>query len=95
MHDRAAAAGYAGALRRSELVGVDIEQLRFHAEALEILIPRSKGNPDEEGQRISIGRTKGRDTCPVGDRVGVNEPAGGLTSRDQPGRNRRPGGVED
>jgi integrase len=57
--------GYAGALRRSELVGVEVEHLRFHAEALEILLPRSKGDPDGEGQRISIGRGKGRDTCPV------------------------------
>jgi integrase len=57
--------GYAGALRRSELVGVDAEHLRFHSEALEVLLPRSKGDPDGEGQRISIGRGKGRDTCPV------------------------------
>jgi integrase len=34
---------YAGALRRSELVGVDVEHLRVHAEALEVLLPRSKG----------------------------------------------------
>ena len=44
---------------------VDAEHLRFHADALEILIPRSKTDPDGEGQRISIGRGKARDTCPV------------------------------
>jgi hypothetical protein len=55
----------AGALRRAELVGVDAEHLRLHAEALEILLPRSKGDPDGEGQRISIGRGKARETCPV------------------------------
>ena len=57
--------GYAGALRRSELVGVDVEHLKFHTAALELLLPRSKGDPEGEGQRISIGRGKGRDTCPV------------------------------
>jgi integrase len=57
--------GFAGAFRRSELVGIDVEHLRVRAEALELLIPRSKGDPDGEGQRISIGRGKGRDTCPV------------------------------
>ena len=57
--------GYAGALRRSELVGVDAEHLKVHAEALEVLLPRSKGDPEGEGHRISIGRGKGRDTCPV------------------------------
>jgi integrase len=57
--------GYAGALRRSELVGVDLEHLTFHAAALELLIPRSKGDPDGEGQRISIGRGRNPETCPV------------------------------
>jgi integrase len=57
--------GYAGALRRSELVGVDAEHLRFHVEALEVLLPRSKTDPDGEGQRLSIGRGKARETCPV------------------------------
>src|SRR5919199_1575009 len=51
--------GYAGALRRSELVGVDVEHLKFHTAALELLLPRSKGDPEGEGQRISIGRGKG------------------------------------
>jgi len=57
--------GYAGALRRSELVGIDREHLKFHADALEILIPRSKGDKESGGQRISIGRGKARETCPV------------------------------
>ena len=54
--------GYAGALRRSELVRVDVEHLRFRTDMLEILLPRSKGDPDGEGQRISAGRGKGRDS---------------------------------
>jgi site-specific recombinase XerC len=57
--------GYAGALRRSELVGVDAEHRRVHAEVLSVLISRSKGDPDGEEQRILIGRGKGRETCPV------------------------------
>lgn len=57
--------GYAGALRRSELVGIDVEHLTPTADALVLLLPRSKGDPDGEGQRVSIGRGKNRDTCPV------------------------------
>ncbi|MBK1662383.1 tyrosine-type recombinase/integrase [Paracraurococcus ruber] len=57
--------GYAGALRRGELVGVDVEHLRFHTGALEVLLPRSKADQEGEGQRISIGRGKARETCPV------------------------------
>lgn len=57
--------GYAGALRRSELVGVDVEHCRFHADALEVLIPRSKMDKDGEGARISIGRGRQPETCPV------------------------------
>lgn len=57
--------GYAGAMRRSELVGVDVEHLKFHADALEILIPRSKGDKDADGERISIGHGKAAETCPV------------------------------
>ena len=57
--------GYAGALRRSELIGVDREHITFHAAAIELLIPRSKGDPEGEGQRISIGRGRVSETCPV------------------------------
>ena len=57
--------GYAGALRRSELIGVDREHITFHAAAIELLIPRSKGDPEGEGQRISIGRGRSLETCPV------------------------------
>jgi integrase len=57
--------GYAGALRRSELIGVDREHIIFHAAAIELLIPRSKGDPEGEGQRISIGRGRSPETCPV------------------------------
>ncbi|SDB74362.1 site-specific integrase [Belnapia rosea] len=63
--DRALLLGYAGALRRSELVGVDVEHCRFHADALELLIPRSKTDQDGDGARISIGRGKVAETCPV------------------------------
>jgi site-specific recombinase XerC len=52
--------GYAGALRRSELVGADVEHLRFHAEVLDLPL-HSKGAPDGEGQRISMGLGKRTD----------------------------------
>lgn len=57
--------GYAGALRRSELVGVDVEDCKFHADALEILIRKSKTDREGEGARISIGRGQNAATCPV------------------------------
>lgn len=57
--------GYAGALRRSELVGLDVEHLTFRADALVLLLPRSKGDPGGEGKRVSIGRGRRPETCPV------------------------------
>jgi integrase len=57
--------GYAGALRRSELVGLDVEHLRQTADALVLLLPRSKGDQAGEGQRVSIGRGRHPETCPV------------------------------
>lgn len=34
--------GFAGALQRSELVGIDREHLRFTSEGMTVLIPRAK-----------------------------------------------------
>ena len=42
--------GYAGALRRSELVGIDREHLAFGADSgLRLEIPRAKGDTDGQG----------------------------------------------
>ena len=53
--------GYAGALRRSELVGIDREHLTFTPEGLRLLLPRSKGDQDGQG----AARGTWAETCPV------------------------------
>ncbi len=57
--------GFAGALRRSELVAIDCEHLRFTAEGVTILIPRSKRDRDGEGALVGIPRGRQAETCPV------------------------------
>ena len=57
--------GFAGALRRSELVGIDLEHLRFTPSGLRLRLPRSKGDPDGEGIELGIPRGKRKETCPV------------------------------
>jgi site-specific recombinase XerD len=46
--------GYAGALRRSELVAIERAHLSFTPEGLKLHIPRSKGDPEGEGSEIGI-----------------------------------------
>lgn len=43
--------GYAAALRRSELVGVDREHFAFTAQGLRLTVPRSKGDQEGKGRR--------------------------------------------
>jgi integrase len=57
--------GFAGALRRSELVAVDHEHLRFEETGLSITIPRSKRDQEGKGATITLPRMRGGDTCPV------------------------------
>jgi integrase len=56
---------FAGALRRSELVGLDVEHVTSTPAGMRLLIVRSK--TDKEGAGAEIGITHGRvtDTCPV------------------------------
>jgi site-specific recombinase XerD len=44
--------GFAGALRRSELAGIEREQLTFTAEGLRVHLPRSKGNQARKGTEV-------------------------------------------
>lgn len=57
--------GFAGALRRSELVGLDLADLQVRREGLVLLVRRSK--TDQEGQGLQKGIPRGRDRalCPV------------------------------
>jgi integrase len=57
--------GFAAALRRSELVAVQREHLRFTTEGLQLLIPRSKTDPAGQGAEIGIPRGTRPETCPV------------------------------
>jgi site-specific recombinase XerD len=57
--------GFAGALRRSELVAIDAEQLRFTHEGMTLAITRSKGDQEGEGMRIGIPRGRNPLSCPV------------------------------
>ncbi len=57
--------GYAGALRRSELVAVQREHITFTTDGLRLLIPRAKGDPTGKGASIGIPRGNRADTCPV------------------------------
>jgi integrase len=55
--------GFAGAFRRSELVGLNWEDVEAAPEGLVVAIRRSKTDPEGRGRRIAI--PYGRRLCPV------------------------------
>ena len=55
---------YFGAFRRSELIAITVEDLRFEAQGLLVLVPRSKTDQDGEGQIKALPYGKGN-VCPV------------------------------
>nr|WP_245215007.1 tyrosine-type recombinase/integrase [Pararoseomonas indoligenes] len=57
--------GFAGALRRSEIVAIDREHLRFTGEGMTVFIPRSKRDQEAEGATIGIPRGLNPLSCPV------------------------------
>lgn len=57
--------GFAGGLRRSELVGLNVEDLTFAEEGLEIMIRRSKTDQNGAGVRLGIPFGGHPATCPV------------------------------
>jgi integrase len=57
--------GYAGALRRSELVAIDHADLSLTADGLRLVIPRAKGDPAGAGATVGIPRGAAPETCPV------------------------------
>jgi site-specific recombinase XerD len=64
MRDRALLLlGFAGALRRTELVALDVDDLEFARQGLRVRIRRSKTDQDAEGTTIAI--AKGSNNCPV------------------------------
>lgn len=57
--------GFAGAFRRSELVGLRREDVSFTAEGLAVTIPKSKTDQSGEGQIIGIPYGSHPVSCPV------------------------------
>lgn len=57
--------GFCGALRRSELVEVRIEDIVFTSQGLILTIPRSKTDQMGEGRKIGIPKGRGNRVCPV------------------------------
>jgi site-specific recombinase XerC len=57
--------GFAGALCRSELVGLDAEHVTGTKEGMRLLIVRSKTDKEGAGAEIGIPRGQAAETCPV------------------------------
>jgi site-specific recombinase XerD len=57
--------GFAGALRRSELVALDVTHLKLSDEGFIVTIAKSKTDQEGEGQTIAIPRVSDSPYCPV------------------------------
>ncbi len=64
--DRAMLAlGFAGALRRSSLVSLDVEDLCFVEQGLEVQLCRDKADPQRKGRVVPVAPSPARERCPV------------------------------
>ncbi len=68
--------GFAGAFRRSELVGLDVADLSFGGDGLTVTIRRSKTDQEGAGQKVGIPFGSRPATCPVRALRGWLEAAG-------------------
>ena len=57
--------GFAGAFRRSELVGLDVEDCFFGKDGLTVMLRRSKTDQIGAGRKIGIPYGSNPETCPV------------------------------
>lgn len=57
--------GFASALRRSELVGLDVDDLGFERNGVVLKVRRSKTDQEGLGAEIAVGHGKDSRTCPV------------------------------
>ena len=57
--------GFAGAMRRSELVSLDVTDLAFGDDGLVVVIRKSKMDQAKEGRKIGIPFGQRAETCPV------------------------------
>jgi integrase len=57
--------GFAGAFRRSELVGLDVEDLEFTSRGIRVNLRRSKTDQEAEGRPVGVPYGVSAETCPV------------------------------
>jgi len=57
--------GFAAALRRSELVALDVEHLTWSNDGVKLLLGKSKTDKDGEGAEVMIVFGRHEETCPV------------------------------
>jgi len=57
--------GFAGAFRRSEVVGLDIADLDFSRDGLTVTLRRSKTDQDGIGRKVGVPYGSNPETCPV------------------------------
>lgn len=57
--------GFAGAFRRSEVVGLDVEDCGFDKDGLTVTLRRSKTDQEGQGRKIGIPYGSNPETCPV------------------------------
>ncbi len=57
--------GLAGALRRSELAALHVDEVEFNSDGLVILLDFSKTDPEGKGERVAIPFGSHHATCPV------------------------------
>ncbi|MBD5636100.1 MAG: tyrosine-type recombinase/integrase, partial [Candidatus Eremiobacteraeota bacterium] len=57
--------GYAGAFRRSELVALDVADLRFLKKGLYVWIGAAKNDPRKKGRELYVPRLPGSELCAV------------------------------
>lgn len=57
--------GFAGAFRRSELVGLDIEACAFSSDGLVVTLKRSKTDQEGQGRKVGLPYGSNPETCPV------------------------------
>lgn len=57
--------GFAGAFRRSEVVSLDVDDVREVTEGLRVMLRRSKGDQEGEGAELGIPYGSNPETCPV------------------------------
>ena len=68
---RCSCLGFAGALRRSEIVGLDLEHLSDDADGLRVRLVRSKTDQEGQGRVVGIPFGGRPGTCPVRGSAGL------------------------